>query len=842
MNYSLEGFEIYENSHELHSDIAICVIPVLLAIILTSVLSNLYIPHELVAMLVGGGLGIIITYMPLLHRMAERFWAPYDVLVVLQPILMLKMLYTVDTFIFMKSLSQILLVSTVGLFMFILIFGFFLMILTLHEASLINVIIAGSILAPIDIPDLILELERVKNLEVLMDGESTFGTALCLMTFDLCVGGYAGIITKWYQVVCFYLRYIIVSTVVGYILGKTTAVLFRLLYNDFMNAVVALVASSYMVYFLCEHIFYCSGTIGCFINIFCLSLERPSLSLDVDVEIQRFLNICYYNAELFSTVVLSACVMVRLLDFFKDFQFPLALGVYIIGSVIRFLTLLLLSPILSRIGYGLDFTGLLAIFWAAKKGPLQIITTIALTHHSIIDDVGSEILCFTLVYLVLLYLINGTTLKFILQKFGLILFSEARKNNINNCFKFINERRLRLISALKMNRFYSDSNWPLIHEATKLFNPFKVETVHGLVEDTDLWGFRTTYCPTCVKNVPVDPTKKDYLEMMNEVRRRVLKTERVSYVKQYEVGILDQHELRALLEYVEKAVDSKELIIHLDDIMRLFKDTQVILKLKKYLMSFKFRDLGTAPQNRIKRTFYTIAISRNYEFTLYAIILLNIVSAVVEMLLLYYHIPDFDIMVIVNTIFFTIYLVDFFIKIVGYSNYSLSQGVKLFFRLIWNRLDFMMLILATIDIIITNLIYLSNAIRYNYVLESFAILRIFRILRLSKLVSEKFYLKMLSHCDNLIDNRLTYAFTIGKALVIGYEEATELIPKIVNNFKIQEGIRSQLENDKVTVSKELGIIAKERPWIATNVKTKQAILATLVFMRNNIYQLKTDVW
>ena len=45
---------------------------------------------------------------------------------------------------------------------------------------------------------------------------------------------------------------------------------------------------------------------------------------------------------------------------------------------------------------------------------------------------------------------------------------------------------------------------------------------------------------------------------------------------------------------------------------------------------------------------------------------------------------------------------------------------------------------------------------------------------------------------------------------------------------------------KMGITKELGLLEKERPWIAVTVKTKQACTSTLTSMKATIDQLKVE--
>lgn len=61
---------------------------------------------------------------------------------------------------------------------------------------------------------------------------------------------------------------------------------------------------------------------------------------------------------------------------------------------------------------------------------------------------------------------------------------------------------------------------------------------------------------------------------------------------------------------------------------------------------------------------------------------------------------------------------------------------------------------------------------------------------------------------------------------------------MVENKVVRDSIKKQIEDDRLMVTKELGMIQKDSPWIAISIKTKQATRATLNHMRSAVTDLK----
>lgn len=77
-----------------------------------------------------------------------------------------------------------------------------------------------------------------------------------------------------------------------------------------------------------------------------------------------------------------------------------------------------------------------------------------------------------------------------------------------------------------------------------------------------------------------------------------------------------------------------------------------------------------------------------------------------------------------------------------------------------------------------------------------------------------------------------------QGFVMSEEEVSDMLVQMIDNKIIREYCRVELESNRLAITKELGLIQKDRPWIAITVKTKQAIRSTLNNIRESIIELK----
>ena len=65
-------------------------------------------------------------------------------------------------------------------------------------------------------------------------------------------------------------------------------------------------------------------------------------------------------------------------------------------------------------------------------------------------------------------------------------------------------------------------------------------------------------CPKCETVVPRVPHPKELAELAEEVRLRMLKSEKTSYWKQYELGMLGRQAVLALINLADVAMDTPD--------------------------------------------------------------------------------------------------------------------------------------------------------------------------------------------------------------------------------------------------------------------------------------------
>lgn len=69
---------------------------------------------------------------------------------------------------------------------------------------------------------------------------------------------------------------------------------------------------------------------------------------------------------------------------------------------------------------------------------------------------------------------------------------------------------------------------------------------------------RHSTCPCCSASVPNQPSPKEFAEMTEEGRLRMIKAQKVSYWKQFEHGMLSRDAVQTLMATADTAMDTKD--------------------------------------------------------------------------------------------------------------------------------------------------------------------------------------------------------------------------------------------------------------------------------------------
>lgn len=420
---------------------------------------NFPVPYRAVIMFVGGMVALLEKISPYIryYLHIESLKLPYYILMAFIPIVIFKTAFCIDTHTFMHSWTQIFIIAVPGYLLNACITGLIMLVLLSNdEWTYAMGILFGTMctpIYPIEIITMLKEFGQTKHLSILLESESIIGDSTTVIMFQILVGIIDHNIVTWYNVFMVFLRFAVGGILLGYIFGKIVSWIMSTMYSDVVNMSILTIIAAYLSYFIAAEMLYVSGIITIVVLGIMVSKERTSLSLDVELFLIHFWEILAYAANTMIFFLAGLIVVEQLSDItvFHDYSFVIV--TYVVTSVSRLITFIILAPILSRIGYGFSCRSMAICVWGALRGPVPFCGALIVYNHPTLGNVpGTEILLHISALIFISLVINATTMPLLLKLMGLSELSMAKKINMNNCMKYLQSRRDRTISMLKMDR------------------------------------------------------------------------------------------------------------------------------------------------------------------------------------------------------------------------------------------------------------------------------------------------------------------------------------------------------------------------------------------------------
>ncbi|XP_073962539.1 sperm-specific sodium:proton exchanger-like isoform X2 [Choristoneura fumiferana] len=807
--------------------------------------TSMCIPYRVVMFAIGALLGYCANVHPTFKPIVGVCFIDIDiVLITFLPIILFNISYAVDAHSFWKSFPQIVLVSVPGVLLTSLMAAFMAFYVIETSWNFATAVLFGIVCSPIypmEVVKNLKEMSRCKYVSVLLLGEGVIGDATVMIVFTIVFGYLALAVTEASQISMLLLRFAGGGILLGIVMGKVVATLLSLTYYDLLCAVTVTLAGAFLTYYVGEKFLYVSGLLGTVIAGVLVSNRKSTIAGEVEQVVSHFWMILSHAANTLIFTMVGVVIFERVANVITVREISLVFVTYTTVYCSRLMAYAAMTPVLRLMGYGITWPHSLACVWGGLRGPLPLCLALIVRETPAVADAGEIFLIQTTGLVILSLLINATTMQRVLKMLGLTEISLAKKANMTNCVKRIMMTRDRCVAMLKMDKFLADANWDMVQEGTTIKHPYQNQ-ISGREEDSDddaYMGYRYTTCPDCEREIPNEPTKKEFAEMMREANQRVLKALKISYWRQYEHGKISKDGVRILVQAVEVAADSDDGKINLDQLGTLWKPKAHAVWLRRRLIHMLAPESASAgiPRARWRQRCYRLVTNVWFDGFIYVMILCNTPVILCEVALptpvsktTIYTIKT------LNLFFYIVYFLEMVIKLCAF-------GVRGYFASHWNKLDFFIIVMATGDFVLDVIDSCTSFDKWqtfnSSVLTATKLLRMLRFLRLCKLARVSVP-KIMAYIDRMIDKQLAFGYDVGKGFVTGEQEVCSLLPQLVDNRLIQETLNTRLEADRLTVTRQLGLLQRDRPWTAITVKTRQATTSTLNNMVIDAIQLKEE--
>lgn len=507
--------------------------------IFKSLFQRTRIPYTVGLFAIGLAAGIM-NRMGVFHGMPQ-FSAALDsvaninpdlILYIFLPILIFDAAYELNLHIFKKTLTNATLLAAPGLIICMILTAGVLMAISFfvpgyEKWTWASALMFGALISatdPVAVVALLHELKTSKRFSTLVDAESLLNDGTGIVCFMLFYG-----ITVWGRndeltPILEFCQVVAGGAILGFIAARLVIWFITRVNSEEMIQNSVIILSAYLVFILAQLYLGISGVIA--LVAFGLTIAyvgKPRLKPQVNIFMGSFWELLTYIANTLIFIIVGI-VIAEKVDFSWSHCATLLL-VYIALNIIRYITIMMLYPIMKRSGYGLNKKESIILTWGGLRGALGMTLALMVSYTPAIpEEIRSQVLFFTAGTVTLTLCINATTMRWLLNKLGLIYIPTARTMMENKIQNLLHENSEQYFERLKTREALNGANWEKVSQYV-------------------------TASPSAQEATPMAN------DVMNEIRLRVLDKEKMFLHQIYDEGIISKTSFMQLSNSLDELYD-----------------------------------------------------------------------------------------------------------------------------------------------------------------------------------------------------------------------------------------------------------------------------------------------
>uniref|UniRef100_F7FFD3 Solute carrier family 9 member C1 n=1 Tax=Monodelphis domestica TaxID=13616 RepID=F7FFD3_MONDO len=342
---------------------------------------------------------------------------------------------------------------------------------------------------------------------------------------------------------------------------------------------------------------------------------------------------------------------------FSDIYY--AVHFYFTLIVIRILVFLIMSPILSRLGYGFTWRWAFTIVWSEMRGLLNI--NMALMFSYTDNALGTEgeksqILLHGVTICLITLMINSITLPRAVIQLGLRDITLTQRKSLYYTVQHFQGIIKASASALRFDRDLANADWNLVDKKIMFTNPYKLKPEEER---------QNLKCPDCNKEIREASINTEIMEL---ARIRLLSAQIASYERQYIHEILSQSAVKVLVGAAGSFGDKKGEFMSFQTIRAYAEKKKFFNFVRKILLNWVY---NTRKEKGLTKYFFfsillfchKIVFNDEFESSVYLIIILNMAPLLISWIPQLYVIYEKEART-VNHMFLSFYIIESILKLI----------------------------------------------------------------------------------------------------------------------------------------------------------------------------------
>ncbi len=490
---------------DLLAPLAFVVISLMAGALLKVLLKELKVPYTVGLFVLGLVIGLLNVkgYLEATPLVSDAIRAACDIdpdliINLFLPILIFSAAYELDVHIFRRTLTNATLLAVPGIVISMILTAIVMIGVAQVAPAYVNwnwtfALMFGALISatdPVAVVALLGELGVSKRFSTLIDGESMLNDGTGIVLFMLMYAPFTSSVESAHaSPVMSFLIVVCGGVLIGYLLAK--AFLYyasrRGVKGDYLLQTSVMILLSYLTFILAQDIFDLSGVIA--LVVFGLIIAYNSAS-KLDAKTQHFMKefwgLLSYIANTLIFIIIGVIIAEKVSCTWRDLA--VLIVVYIGINLVRVVMIGVLYPILSRCGYGLSKRESIILTWGALRGALALTLALMVSYtESIPEDVRRQVLFLTAGIVTLTLVINATTIKWLLEKLGLLESSASRQIIDAEIRGQLYARTSKYLTSLEAGDEMKQAEWsevkrwlPENAQLPKVQHPEKMEFVAGL--------------------------------------------------------------------------------------------------------------------------------------------------------------------------------------------------------------------------------------------------------------------------------------------------------------------------------------------------------------------------
>uniref|UniRef100_A0A2K5Z5T2 Solute carrier family 9 member C1 n=1 Tax=Mandrillus leucophaeus TaxID=9568 RepID=A0A2K5Z5T2_MANLE len=354
-----------------------------------------------------------------------------------------------------------------------------------------------------------------------------------------------------------------------------------------------------------------------------LLLNSTSFKAGVEALLLEFWNFLSRVAFLMVFTFFGLLIPAHTYLYVKFADIYYSLNIYFTLIVLRLVTLLLMSPALSRVGHEFSWRWVFTMIWSETKGMPNINMALLLAYSDLYfgsDKEKSQVKK----PLSNPYQNGGvsTMYQMCVCIKGLRDATSTKYKSVCCTFQHFQELTKSVASVLKFDKDLANADWNMIEKAIILENPY-------MLNQEETTEQQKVKCPHC--NKEIDEILN--IEAMELANRRLLSAQMASYQRQYRNEILSQSAVQVLVGAAGSFGEKKGKCMRLETIKNYSESQKTITFTRKLLLNWVYntRKEKVGPSKYFFfHLCHTIVFTEEFEHVGCLVILMNIFPFVIS--------------------------------------------------------------------------------------------------------------------------------------------------------------------------------------------------------------------